>query len=266
MIDPALELAVSDQCRLLGLSRSTYYYERGVEESDENLALMEQIDRLYLAHPENGSRMMVKGLKRRGVVNRERVQRLMQLMGIRSLCPQPKTTTPNKAHPVYPYLLRNMVIDHPNQVWAADITYVPFRKGSWYLVAIMDWHSRKVLTWRLSNTMTADFCVAALHEALALYGAPYIFNTDQGSSVHVGRLHQGLEGGRDGDLDGRRGSSDRQRVRRTPLAHAQIRPHLSEPRRERHCLSRRHRHVLALLQRRASAQFVGRLHARRGLL
>jgi putative transposase len=122
MIDPALELPVSTQCRLLGLARSTYYYERGVEESDENLALMETIDRLYLAHPENGSRQMVKVLRRRGtLVNRKRVQRLMRLMGIRSLCPQPKTTTPNKAHPVYPYLLRNMVINRPNQVWAADI-------------------------------------------------------------------------------------------------------------------------------------------------
>ena len=182
MIDPALELSVSDQCRLLGLARSTYYYERGVDESEENLALMLEIDQLYLAHPENGQRMMAKVLKRRGiVVNRKRVQRLMRIMGIRSLCPQPKTTTPNKAHPVYPYLLRNLVIDRPNQVWAADITYIPFKKGFWYLVAIMDWHSRKVLSWRLSNTMTADFCVAALHEALALYGRPEIFNTDQGS-------------------------------------------------------------------------------------
>ena len=182
MIDPCLELSVSDQCRLLGIARSSYYYERGVVENEENLALMEQIDRLYLAHPENGSRMMVKVLARHGViVNRKRVQRLMRLMGIKSLSPQPKTTLPNRAHPVYPYLLRGLVIDRPNQVWAADITYVPFAKGFWYLVAIMDWHSRKVLAWRLSNTMTVDFCVAALHEALALYGTPEIFNTDQGA-------------------------------------------------------------------------------------
>jgi len=182
IIDPALELTVSDQCRLLGLGRSTYYYERGAEESAENLALMETIDRLYLAHLENGSRQMVKVLKRRGiVVNRKRVQRLMRLMGIRSLCSQPKTPTPNKAQPVYPYLLRNVLVDRPNQVWAVDITYIPFKKGFWYLIAIMDWHSRKVLSWRLSNTMTADFCVAALQEALALYGTPEIFNTDQGS-------------------------------------------------------------------------------------
>jgi putative transposase len=121
MIDPALELSVSEQCRLLGLARSTYYYD-GASESAENLALMQEIDWLYLAHPENGSRQMVKVLKRRGVlVNRKRVQRLMRLMGIRSLCSQPKTTTPNKAHPVYPYLLRNVEVVRPNHVWAADI-------------------------------------------------------------------------------------------------------------------------------------------------
>ena len=132
--------------------------------------------------PENVSRMMTSVLRRRGrQINRKRVQRLMRLMGIRSLCPQPKTTTPNKAHPVYPYLLRDLPVTRPNQVWAADITYIPFKKGFWYLVAIMDWHSRKVLSWRLANTMTADFCVAALNEALALYGAPEIFNSDQGS-------------------------------------------------------------------------------------
>jgi putative transposase len=181
MIDPTLGLPVSDQCRLLGVARSTYYYERD-SEGEKNLALMQEIDRIYLAHPENGSRMMTSVLRRSGHdVNRKRVQRLMRLMGIRSLSPQPKTTTPNKAHPVYPYLLRGLVIDRPNQVWAVDITYVPFKKGFWYLVAIMDWHSRKVLSWRLSNTMTTDFCVAALEEALALFGSPEIFNSDQGS-------------------------------------------------------------------------------------
>ena len=182
MIDPGLDLPVSTQCQLLGLARSTYYYESKNTESDFNLALMEEIDRLYLAHPENGSRMMTKVLRRRGhEVNRKRVQRLMQLMGLRSLCPQPKTTTPNKAHPVYPYLLRGLRVTHTNHVWCSDLTYIPFKKGFLYLVAIMDWHSRKVLTWRVSNTMTSDFCVAALVEALALYGTPEIFNTDQGA-------------------------------------------------------------------------------------
>jgi putative transposase len=182
MIDPGLELPVSVQCQLLEVARSTYYYQSSHHESEENLILMQEIDRAYLAHPENGSRMMVRVLRRRGhEVNRKRVQRLMQLMGIRSLAPQPSTTRPHPAHPKYPYLLRHLSINRPNQVGAADITYIPFAKGFLYLVAIMDWHSRKVLSWRVSNTMTADFCVAALTEALALYGTPDIFNTDQGS-------------------------------------------------------------------------------------
>jgi putative transposase len=182
MIDPTANLPVSTQCQLLDLARSTYYYESTNTESDLNVALMQEIDRLYLAHPENGSRMMTKIPRRRGhQVNRKRIQRLMQLMGLRSLCPQPKTTTPNKAHLVYPYLLRGLTIDHPNHVWCSDLTYIPFKKGFLYLVAIMDWHSRKVLTWRVSNTMTSDFCVAALAEALSLYGTPEIFNTDQGA-------------------------------------------------------------------------------------
>ena len=181
MIDAGLGLPVSDQCRLLSLARSSYYYE-GASETPENLALMEIIDRLYLDHPENGSRMMVKVLARMGhAVNRKRVQRLMNLMGIHSLAPQKKTTIPHPEHVNYPYRLRGLTIDHPNHVWCADITYVPFKKGFLYLVAVMDWHSRKVLSWRLSNTMTPDFCVAALEEALALYGTPEIFNTDQGS-------------------------------------------------------------------------------------
>jgi len=134
LIDPGHALPVSDQCRLLGVARSTYYYERANTETPENLALMQEIDQLYLAHPENGSRMMTSVLRRRGrEINRKRVQRLMRLMGIRSLCPQPKTTTPNKAHPVYPYLLRDLPVTRPNQVWAADITYIPSKKdsGTW---------------------------------------------------------------------------------------------------------------------------------------
>jgi putative transposase len=125
---------------------------------------------------------MTRVLRKRGRdVNRKRVRRLMQLMGLRSLSPQSSTTKAHPQHPKYPYLLRSLRIDRPNQVWCADITYIPFKKGFLYLVAVMDWHSRKVLTFRVSNTMTSDFCVAALHEALALYGTPEIFNTDQGS-------------------------------------------------------------------------------------
>ena len=182
MIDPALVLPVSVQCALLDVPRSSYYFESKNKESDLNLELMQEIDRLYLAHPENGSRMMTRVLRKRGhVVNRKRIRRLMQLMGLRSLAPQPSTTKAHPMHPKYPYLLRGLRIDRPNQVWCADITYIPFKKGFLYLVAVMDWHSRKVLTFRVSNTMTSDFCVAALTEALALYGTPEIFNTDQGS-------------------------------------------------------------------------------------
>ena len=138
MIDPELDLPVSTQCRLLSVPRSTYYYERCETESGENLALMQAIDQLYLVHPENGSRMMTKVLRRRGHrLNRKRVQRLMRLMGIRSLSPQPSTTKAHPAHPKYPYLLRNVSIDRPNQAWAVDITYIPFKKGFLYLVAIM---------------------------------------------------------------------------------------------------------------------------------
>jgi putative transposase len=182
LIDPTLELPVSVQCTLLEVARSSYYFESKNKESDLNLELMHEIDQLYLAHPENGSRMMTRVLRKRGRdVNRKRVRRLMQLMGLRSLSPQSSTTKAHPQHPKYPYLLRSLRIDRPNQVWCADITYIPFKKGFLYLVAVMDWHSRKVLTFRVSNTMTSDFCVAALHEALALYGTPEIFNTDQGS-------------------------------------------------------------------------------------
>jgi putative transposase len=182
LIDPTLELPVSVQCALLEVARSSYYFESKNKESDLNLELMHEIDRLYLAHPENGSRMMTRVLRKRGRdVNRKRVRRLMQLMGLRSLSPQSSTTKAHPQHPKYPYLLRSLRIDRPNQVWCADITYIPFKKGFLYLVAVMDWHSRKVLTFRVSNTMTSDFCVAALQEALALYGTPEIFNTDQGS-------------------------------------------------------------------------------------
>lgn len=184
MIDPELEgLSVSRQCELLSVPRSTYYYQRQEVESDENLALAAAIDRIWTDHPAFGSRKITQILRRQGGVpaNRKRVRRLMKLMGIVSLAPGPTTTRVNPAHIKYPYLLRDVVVDHPNQAWATDITYIPHVKGFMYLVAIIDWNSRKVLSWRLSNTMSTDFCVAALTEALALYGAPEIFNSDQGS-------------------------------------------------------------------------------------
>ena len=175
------DLSLSRQCRLLSISRSSFYYVlKG--ESPENLALMRRIDELFLKYPFYGSRQMVRQLRRQGnCVGRHRVRRLMRLMGLEAIYQAPRTSAPHPAHRVYPYLLKGMAIDRPNQVWCADITYIPVQRGFLYLVAIMDWATRHVLSWRLSNTMDAGFCVEALNEALARYGRPEIFNTDQGS-------------------------------------------------------------------------------------
>jgi len=168
------------QCALLGLSRSSlYYHPRGVEEYD--LELMALIDRQYLETPFYGSRRMTAWLRRQGhQVNRKRVKRLMSLMGITAIYRPPNTSKPSRGHKVYPYLLRDVDVNRVNQVWSADITYIPMAHGFMYLVAIMEWYSRYVLAWRLSNTMDSDFCVEALEEGLSK-GTPQIFNTDQGS-------------------------------------------------------------------------------------
>ena len=182
MIDAADQnLSISRQCRLLNINRSTYYYKkRPIKPID--LQLMELIDKQYLKTPTWGSRSMRNHLRRLGYkVNRKRVQRLMRLMGLEAIYPKCKISRPHPAHKVYPYLLRNLKIDRPNQVWAADITYVPMSRGFMYLVAVMDWNSRKVLSWRLSNTLDTDFCVEALEEAINRFGTPEIFNTDQGA-------------------------------------------------------------------------------------
>ncbi len=175
------ELSLSRQCEILAISRSSFYYaSKG--ESPENLSLMRRIDELYLKYPFYGSRQMARQLRRDGVrVGRHRVRRLMRLMGLQAIFQAPRTSTPHPAHRVYPYLLKGLAIDRPNQVWCADITYIPVQRGFLYLVAIMDWATRHVLAWRLSNTMDVRFCLEALNEALALYGRPEIFNTDQGS-------------------------------------------------------------------------------------
>ena len=174
-------LSLSRQCEVLSISRSSFYYTpKG--ESAENLALMRRIDELFLKYPFYGSRQMVRQLRREGLcIGRHRVRRLMRLMGLSAIYQAPRTSDPHPGHRIYPYLLRGMVIDRPNQVWCADITYIPVQHGFLYLVAIMDWATRHVLAWRLSNTMDASFCVEALAEALARYGKPEIFNTDQGS-------------------------------------------------------------------------------------
>ena len=174
-------LSLSRQCRLVSISRSSFYHEpKG--ESPETLALMRRIDELFLKYPFYGSRQMVRQLRREGVrVGRHRVRRLMRLMGLEAIYQAPRTSAPHPAHRVYPYLLKGMAIERPNQVWCADITYIPVQRGFLYLVAIMDWATRKVLAWRLSNTMDVGFCLEALDEAMARYGRPEIFNTDQGS-------------------------------------------------------------------------------------
>jgi putative transposase len=169
------------QCELLGVNRSSLYY-KPVGPDAEELALMRQIDELHLKHPFFGSRMLTQMLKRKGhVINRKRVQRLMRLMGLESTAPKPNTSKSAPEHPVFPYLLRNVKVCRVNQVWAADITYIPMARGFAYLVAIIDWYSRRVLSWRLSNTLETTFCLEALQEALTRYGRPEIFNTDQGS-------------------------------------------------------------------------------------
>jgi putative transposase len=178
---------------VLGLSRSTWYY-RATSETAEDLALMRQIDEQYLATPFYGSRKMAEWLKRAGLkINRKRVQRLMRAMGLEAIYPRRSTTRPAPGHKIYPYLLRNVEIARPDQVWSSDITYIPLRHGFLYLTAVMDWHSRYVLSWRLSNTMDGSFCWEALDEALS-QGRPEIFNTDQGSqftaAAFTGRLEK----------------------------------------------------------------------------
>ena len=167
------------QCELLGLPRSTYYYQAG-EESEENLQLMRLNDEQYLRRPFFGSRKMTLWLGQQGYeVNRKRVQRLMRLMGIEAIYRKPRTTIRNVENKVYPYLLRNVEITHPDQVWSTDITYIPLRRGFMYLVAIMDWFSRHIVSWRLSNSLDTSFCLDALEESLSPT-KPEIFNSDQG--------------------------------------------------------------------------------------
>ena len=175
------DLSLSQQCQVLAISRSSFYYApKG--ESPSSLALMRRIDELFLKYPFYGSRQMVRQLRREGLcIGRHRVRRLMRLMGPEAIYQAPRTSNPHPEHRIYPYLLKGMKIDRPNRVWCADITYIPVQRGFLYLVAIMDWATRHVLAWRLSNTMDARFCVEALNEALSRYGNPEIFNTDQGS-------------------------------------------------------------------------------------
>ena len=205
MIEPeAHQLSIVRQCELVSISRSSYYGPVG-DESPLNLVLMRVMDEQFLQTPWYGSRQMTRHLRRLGhAVGRKRVKRLMRKMGLEAVYQRPKTTVANPEHKIWPYLLRNKVIDQPNQVWCTDITYIPMRRGFLYLVAVMDWASRKVLSWRLSNTMDVEFCREALEEALTLHGRPEIFNTDQGSQFTSLRFTEVLTGaGIQVSMDGR---------------------------------------------------------------
>ncbi len=174
-------LPVVRQCELVSISRSGFYYQPAGE-PPVNLDLMRLIDAQFLETPWYGSRQMASHLRREGYkVGRKRIRRLMAKMGLVPIYQRPRTTVPHPEHRIYPYLLREVAITRPNQVWCADITYIPMRRGFLYLVAVMDWATRKVLSWRVSNTMDVEFCIAALEEAVARFGRPEIFNTDQGS-------------------------------------------------------------------------------------
>jgi putative transposase len=175
------KLSIAKQCSVLKISRSSFYYQPK-EASVETLSIMNRMDELFMAYPFFGSRQMMISLQREGIsIGRHRVRRLMRIMGLQAIYRAPKTSNPHPEHKIYPYLLRNVMVDQADQVWCADITYIPMQKGFLYLVAVMDWATRHVLAWRLSNSMDADFCVEALKEAIDAYGPPKIFNTDQGS-------------------------------------------------------------------------------------
>jgi putative transposase len=182
MVERSHDLPVVRQCQLLSLNRSTYYYRPQPRVSEEELWLMRRIDEMHMQRPFLGSRRIRDWLYEEGHdINRKRVQRLMRQMGIAALYPKKNTSKPGKEHKIYPYLLKGLNINRPNQVWCSDISYIPMAKGFVYLTVIMDWYSRKVLSWRLSNTLDSDFCVDALEEAIGRYGIPEIFNTDQGA-------------------------------------------------------------------------------------
>src|ERR1700680_426313 len=226
--DPALP--VTRQCGLMTVSRSSVY-RPPAPVSDEDLAIMALIDRQYLARPYYGSRRMTAWLATQGHrVTRKRVRRLMRLLGLVAIYQRPNTSKAAAAHKTYPYLLGGLSIARANQVWCADVTYIPMARGFLYLVAIMDWHSRAVLAWQLSNTLGADFCVEALEEALARFGRPEIFHTDQslpsrkrGQPVHQLRLHRRAEPARGHDVHGWQGALHGQHFHRAAVAQPQIR-------------------------------------------
>jgi putative transposase len=217
MIDRAHALPLVRQAELLRLSRSSLYYEPQPVPVAE-LAIMRRIDELHLNYPFAGSRMLRDMLRAEGVtIGRELVATLMRRMGIEAIYRRPNTSKPAAGHKIYPYLLRGLVVDRPNHVWAMDITYIPMARGFVYLAAVVDWATRRVLSWRLSITMEVGFCVDAVEEALARHDKPKIFNTDQGG------LHRPAAGPRHRHQHGRAGCLAGQRVRGTPLAICEVR-------------------------------------------
>lgn len=182
MIEPAAEIPIKKQCEILSISRGYFYYHP-VEISERDLKTMEKMDELYTENPTMGTRRLSQALRKRYQIKagRAKVRRLMEIMGIAAIYPKKNLSVANTAHKKYPYLLRNMEITRPNQVWSTDITYIRLKRGFVYLTAIVDWYSRYVLSWRISTTLERRFCIEALNEAMAKYGKPEIFNTDQGS-------------------------------------------------------------------------------------
>jgi putative transposase len=239
-------LPVVRQCELLGVARSSLYYEP-VPAHPADLDLMRRIDEQYLRTPFYGSRRMTAWLRRAGhEVGRKRVRRLMGLMGIEAIYQKPNTSWKHPENKIYPYLLRDLTIDRVNQVWCSDITYIPMAKGFLYLVAVMDWASRRVLSWRLSNTMDAEFCVDALEEALVRHGRPEIFNTDQGSQFTI---HRPACGARRRHQHGRQGPVPRQHLHRAAVAQPQVRGGLHQGLRHGRRGARRDRWLSHLVQR-----------------
>ena len=257
-------LPVTRRCELLEVARSTAYY-RPRPVSDADLALMRLIDEVHLELPFYGSRRMRDELETRGHrVNRKRVQRLMREMGLAALYAKPRTSVPGHGHKVYPYLLKDVSVERPNQVWATDIGYIPMARGFMYRVAVMDWYSRRVLSWQISNTLDGDLCVEALEAALARYEAPQIFNTDQGAQFTAAAFtDQGAWGG---DQYGWQGALARQRLRRRPVAQREVRGCLPARLRDAGRAACRAHPLLRLLQCAAPARGAGPTHPGCGVL
>ena len=227
MIAPNAGLSVSRQCTLLGIARSSFYYQPRPSAADE-LDVLNRLDRIFTEHPVYGSRRLQVTLLREGIsVGRRRIRRLMRKLGLCAVGPKRNTSKPHPEHKIYPYLLRGKTIDRPNQVWSADITYIPMCRGYLYLVAIIDWSTRRVLSWRLSNTLAAGFCVEALSEALARFGTPGIFNT--GCAIYQRGVHARADGPSDRDQHGWSRAVSRQHLRRAPLVDGEVRVGIPAP-------------------------------------